>query len=121
MRGGIRDRQLRELRELLAAEQHDEGVLADQHAAGVLVAELRVEAEPELREERPAALDVRYGEVHEQRAAGMCGSGHGDLQSGDSMAYVLLDPPRRRNSSVLSATLPVRSAVHEGVHRSTVL
>ncbi len=37
MRGGIGDRQLRELRELLAAEQHDEGVLPDQHAGGGLV------------------------------------------------------------------------------------
>src|SRR6185437_11225259 len=50
--GGIGDRQLRELRELLAAEQHDEGVLADQHAGGALVGHHRVEAESERSEER---------------------------------------------------------------------
>src|ERR687887_1997938 len=76
VRGGIGDRQLRELRELLAAEQHDAGLLADQHAGGGLTGEHRVVPEPELREERLAALDVRYGDVHEQRAAGVCGSGH---------------------------------------------
>ena len=41
-----------------------------------LVAEPGVEAEAELREERPAAVDVRHGQVHEQQAAGVCGSGH---------------------------------------------
>src|SRR3954463_5347316 len=77
MRRGIGDRQLRELRELLAAEQHDESVLADQHAGSGLVAEQRVVAEPELREERLAALEVGYRDAHEQHAPGVCGSGQG--------------------------------------------
>src|SRR3954447_6558943 len=100
MRGGIGDRQLRELRELLAAEQHDEGVLADRHAGGGLVGELRVVAEAELREERRAALEVLYGHVHEQHAAGVGGIGHGEAPVGGSMAYVVVDRPSRRNSSV---------------------
>src|SRR3954463_5847666 len=100
MRGGIADRQLGELRELLAAEQHDEGVLADEHAGGGLVGEHRVVAEPELREERLAAPEVRYGDVHEQHAAGVCGISHGGSPVGGSMAYVLVDRPSRRNSSV---------------------
>src|SRR3954451_4756301 len=100
MRGGIADRQLGELRELLSAEQHDEGVLADEHARRGLVGEARVVAEPELREERLAALEVRYGDVHEQHAAGVCGTGHAGAPFGGSKAYVPEDLPTRRKSSV---------------------
>src|SRR4051794_15636697 len=100
MRGGVGDRQLGELRELLAAEQHDEGLLADQHARGGLVGERRVVAEPQLREERLAALEVRYGNVHEQHAAGVCGTGHGWLSTRWLDGVRRVDPPSRRNSSV---------------------
>src|SRR3954471_23066960 len=88
------------LRELLTTEQHDEGVFANQHASGGLVGEHRVVAEPELREERLAALEVRYGNVHKQHAAGVCGTGHAGSPLGSAMAYVLVDRPSRRNSSV---------------------
>jgi hypothetical protein len=91
---------LRDLRELLAAEQHDEGVLADQHAGSGLVGERRVVAEPELREERLAALEVRYGDVHEQHATGVCRNSHGRFPVGGSMASVVVDRRSRRNSSV---------------------
>jgi hypothetical protein len=86
VRGGIGDRQLRELREPLAAEQHHEGVLADRHAGGAVAGELRVVAEAELGEEPLAALDIRHGQVHEQRAAGVYGIGHVGSPVGGSTA-----------------------------------
>src|SRR3954468_11133674 len=113
VRGGIGDRQLGELRELLAAEQHDEGVLTNRHASGGLVGEHRVVAEPELREERLAALEVRYEDVHEQHAAGMCGTGHAGSPLGGSTAYVLVDRLSRRNSSADLAFEPISETPDE--------
>src|ERR1700759_3399180 len=100
MRGRIADRQLRELGELLAAEQHDEGVLADEHAGGGLVGERWVVAKPKRREERLAALEIRHGEVHEQHAARVCSVGHGGSPVGRSMTCFLVDRASWRNSSM---------------------
>ena len=83
---------MRELCERLAAEQHDEGLLANQHAGGGLIGEPRVVGEAKAREERLAALEVGDGDAHEQHVAGVRGSRHGGPPVGDSMAYALRRP-----------------------------
>ena len=48
------------------AEEHDEGLLADDHAGGLVVGELRVELEAELREEVHRLLQIADGQVDEE-------------------------------------------------------
>src|SRR5262249_17336936 len=47
-------------------QQHHERLLADDHAGGVVVGELRVEGEAELGEERDRSLQVADGQVEEE-------------------------------------------------------
>src|SRR5207244_2803647 len=66
---------------------------------GGLAAEPRVEAEPERREEGPAALDVRDGELHEEHAARSdgCPPGAGSSRGGRRVRPTT--PARRRGPS----------------------
>jgi hypothetical protein len=56
-------------------EQHHARLLADHHAGGLLVGELRVELEPERGEELNALRQALHGQVHEDH------SGHGVFPS----------------------------------------
>src|ERR1700689_3562847 len=102
---------MRELRERLVAEQHDEGLLAHRHAGGRLAGEPRVVAEPEPREECLAALEIRYRDAYEQHPAGGRGGGHGGSPVGDSMAYALADRLIPQNSSAAFGTRNERHRV----------
>lgn len=62
---GVGDLLLGESLKLGVREEHRKNVLADDHARGRVIGELRVEREPELGEERDRCLQVFDGEIDE--------------------------------------------------------
>ena len=63
----------------VARQQHHVGLVADDHAGGLVVAEALVEGEPERVEERAAGRQVDDGQVEEQQAGHGMGSLVGPL------------------------------------------
>ncbi len=62
---------------------------------------------PEPREERLAALDVRHGDIHQQHAASVRGSGHGRSAVRGPVVYAGIDRPSPQNSPVVPDQPPL--------------
>src|SRR3954469_21701711 len=66
--GGVGDGLVGEAAEELLHQQHGEQVLAEDHAGGIVVGELRIEAVAELREEPDRTLQVLDRQIDEDLA-----------------------------------------------------
>jgi hypothetical protein len=79
VRGGVADGIRGQGLELIVGHQHDEDVVAHDHATGCLIGNLRMKRETELREERDGLPEVSYRKSHKYLGRHPCPLGYSHI------------------------------------------